>query len=98
MLRSVIFTKGDDYPESLDETVQKLVGKKGENIYVSIRDAIGNSRKEILKIEEKIFHLLVYSVKEIPDKPKMWLRILDFCIYHLPDKIQQLYFNTLLIN
>lgn len=91
MLRSVIFTKGDDYPESLDETVQKLVGKKGENIYVSIRDAIGNSRKEILKIEEKIFHLLVYSVKEIPDKPKMWLRILDFCIYHLPDKIQQLY-------
>ena len=91
MLRSVIFTKGDDYPENLDESVKKQVDERGENIYDSIRDAIGVSRKEIQKIEEKIFHLLVYSVKEIPDKPKMWLRILDFCIYHLPDKIQQLY-------
>ena len=91
MLRSVIFTKGDDYPENLDESVQKHVDERGKNIYVSIRDAIGASRKEIKKIEEKIFHLLVYSVKEIPDKPKMWLRILDFCICHLPDKIQQLY-------
>lgn len=91
MLCSVIFTKGDDYPENLDESVQKQVDEKGKNIYVSIREAIGDSRKEIQKIEEKIFHLLVYSVKEIPDKPKMWLRILDFCIYHLPDKIQQLY-------
>ena len=91
MLHSVIFTKGDDYPENLDESVRKHVDERGKNIYVSIRDAIGASRKEVQKIEEKIFHLLVYSIKEIPDKPKMWLRILDFCIYHLPDKIQQLY-------
>ena len=91
MLRSVIFTKGDDYPEKLEEPVLKLVNEKGNKIYISIRDAIGDSRKEILKIEEKIFNLLVYSVREIPDKPKMWLRIFDFCIFHLPDKIQQLY-------
>lgn len=91
MLRSVIFTKGDDYPEKLEEPVLKLVNEKGNKIYISIRDAIGDSRKEILKIEEKIFNLLVYSVREIPDKPKMWLRILDFCIFHLPDKIPQLY-------
>ena len=91
MLRSVIFTKGDDYPEKLEEPILKLVNEKGNKIYISIRDAIGDSRKEILKIEEKIFNLLVYSVREIPDKPKMWLRILDFCIFHLPDKIQQLY-------
>lgn len=91
MLRSVIFTKGDDYPEKLEEPVLKQVNEKGNKIYISIRDAIGDSRKEILKIEEKIFNLLVYSVREIPDKPKMWLRILDFCIFHLPDKIQQLY-------
>ena len=98
MLRSVIFTKGDDYPENLDEPILKLVGGKGNNIYVSIRDSIGDSRKEILKIEERIFQLLVYSVKEIPDKPKMWLRILDFCIYHLPDKMQQLYLILARIN
>lgn len=98
MLRSVIFTKGDDYPENLDESVQKQVDEKGKKIYVSIRDAIGDSRKEILKIEERIFQLLVYSVKEIPDKPKMWLRILDFCIYHLPDKMQQLYLILARIN
>lgn len=91
MLRSLIFTKGDDYPETLDQPILDVITNEGKNIYDSIRSAIGNSRKEIQKIEEKIFHLLVYSVKEIPDKPKMWLRILDFCIFHLPDKIQTLY-------
>lgn len=98
MLRSLIFTKGDDYPETLDQPVLDVIENEGKNIYESIRNAIGNSRKEIRKIEEKIFHLLVYSVKEIPDKPKMWLRILDFCIFHLPDKIQTLYLILAKIN
>lgn len=98
MLRSLIFTKGDDYPETLDQPVLDVIENEGKNIYESIRNAIGDSRKEIRKIEEKIFHLLVYSVKEIPDKPKMWLRILDFCIFHLPDKIQTLYLILAKIN
>lgn len=98
MLRSLIFTKGDDYPETLDKPVLDVITNEGKNIYESIRSAIGDSRKEIQKIEEKIFHLLVYSVKEIPDKPKMWLRILDFCIFHLPDKIQTLYLILARIN
>ena len=98
MLRSLIFTKGDDYPETLDQPILDVITNEGKNIYDSIRSAIGNSRKEIQKIEEKIFHLLVYSVKEIPDKPKMWLRILDFCIFHLPDKIQTLYLILAKIN
>lgn len=98
MLRSLIFTKGDDYPETLDQPVLDVIENEGKNIYESIRNAIGNSRKEIRKIEEKIFHLLVYSVKEIPDKPKMWLRILDFCIFHLPDKIQTIYLILAKIN
>ena len=98
MLRSLIFTKGDDYPETLDKPVLDVIENEGKNIYESIRNAIGESRKEIRKIEEKIFHLLVYSVKEIPDKPKMWLRILDFCIFHLPDKIQTLYLILAKIN
>ena len=98
MLGSLIFTKGDDYPETLDQLVLDVIENEGKNIYESIRNAIGDSRKEIRKIEEKIFHLLVYSVKEIPDKPKMWLRILDFCIFHLPDKIQTLYLILAKIN
>ena len=98
MLRSLIFSKGDDYPETLDQPVLDVIENEGKNIYESIRNAIGESRKEIRKIEEKIFHLLVYSVKEIPDKPKMWLRILDFCIFHLPDKIQTLYLILAKIN
>lgn len=98
MLRSLIFTKGDDYPETLDQPVLDVIENEGKNIYESIRNAIGESRKEIRKIEEKIFHLLVYSVNEIPDKPKMWLRILDFCIFHLPDKIQTLYLILAKIN
>lgn len=90
-LYSLIFTKGDDYPEKLEDSFRKIVGDEGEKHYNAIRNAIGDSRKENQKIEEKIFNLLIYSIKEIPDKPKMWLRILDFCIYHLPEKINKLY-------
>lgn len=90
-LRSLIFSTCDNYPERLDESVRKLIEKEGVDRYNSIRNAIGESRKEIKKIEDKIFNLLVYSVKEISDKPKMWLRILDFCIYHAPKNIQNLY-------
>lgn len=90
-LRSLIFSTGDDYPEKLDEHVRELIGREGIDKYNSIRNAIDESRKEIKKIEVKIFNLLVYSVKEIPDKPKMWLRILDFCIFHAPENIQNLY-------
>ena len=91
MLRSLIFTKGDDYPETLDQPVLDVIKNDGNIIYSSIRSTISDSRKEIQNVEEKIFSLLLYSIKEIPDKPKMWLRILDFCIYHLPMKINKLY-------
>lgn len=90
-LCSLIFTNGNDYPETLDDSVLQFVDEEGQKRYNAIRNAIGDSRKENQKIEEKIFNLLIYSIKEIPDKPKMWLRILDFCIYHLPEKINKLY-------
>ena len=90
-LCSLIFTNGNDYPETLDDSVLQFLDEEGQKRYNAIRKAIGDSRKENQKIEEKIFNLLIYSIKEIPDKPKMWLRILDFCIYHLPEKINKLY-------
>lgn len=89
-LKSLIFTVGDEYPESLDNGLMDIV-KEGYKYYDAIIAAIGNSRGEISKIEERIFHLLIYSLQEVPDKPKMWLRILDFCIYHIPENIQELY-------
>lgn len=89
-LKSLVFTVGDEYPESLDNDLKDIV-KEGYKYYDAIIAAIGNSREEISKIEERIFHLLIYSLQEVPDKPKMWLRILDFCIYHIPENIQELY-------
>ena len=92
-LRSLVFTKGDTYPETLDKEFMGIVGEEGNKYYDAIIAAIGNSRKEIEKIEERIFQLLIFSLKEVPDKPKMWLRILDFCVYHTPEKIKELYWN-----
>ena len=90
-LKSLVFTVGDDYPEALDKDLKDIIPKDGNKYYDAIIAAIGNSREEIKKIEERIFHLLIYSLQEVPDKPKMWLRILDFCIYHIPENIQELY-------
>ena len=89
-LKSLVFTIGDEYPESLDNDLKDIV-KEGYKYYDAIIAAIGHSREEINKIEERIFHLLIYSLQEVPDKPKMWLRILDFCVYHNPENIQELY-------
>lgn len=89
-LKSLVFTIGDEYPESLDNDLKDIV-KEGYKYYDAIIAAIGNSREEINKIEERIFHLLIYSLQEVPDKPKMWLRILDFCVFHNPENIQELY-------
>lgn len=62
MLRSLIFTKGEDYPETLDDSTLQFVGVEGQKHYKAIRNAIGESRKENQKIEEKIFNLLIYSI------------------------------------
>ena len=90
-LRSLVFTIGDYYPESLDKDLEDMIPKGSSKYYDAIIAAIGNSREEINKIEERIFHLLIYSLQEVPDKPKMWLRILDFCVFHNPENIQELY-------
>lgn len=89
-LKSLVFTVGDEYLESLDKDLKDIV-KEGYKYYDAIIAAIGNSREEISKIEERIFHLLIYSLQEVPDKPKMWLRILNFCICHIPENVQELY-------
>lgn len=97
-LKSLVFTEGNEYPESLDKEYKDIISKEGNKYYDAIIAAIGNSRKEINKIEERIFHLLIYSLQEVPDKPKMWLRILDFCIYHIPENIQELYYKLCKLN
>ena len=90
-LKSLVFSIGDEYPESLDKELMDKIPEGSNKYYDAIVAAIGNSRKEINKIEERIFHLLIYSLQEVPDKPKMWLRILDFCVFHNPKNIQELY-------
>lgn len=90
-LKSLVFTVGDEYPESLDKDLGDMIPKEGNKCYDAIIAAIGKSREEINKIEERVFHLLIYSLQEVPDKPKMWLRILDFCVFHNPGNIQELY-------
>ena len=91
MLRSLVFTNEKDYPESLDSNVRKLIGEDGCEIYAFVLNAIGESRAKIQDTKKSIFNLLVYALKETPDKPSMWLKVMDFCIFHYPDKIYTIY-------
>lgn len=90
-LRSLVFTTDENYPETLDAAVCDRLGEEGVEGYKKIIKAIADSEKEIRDVRKQIFNLLVYSIKEVSDKPKMWLRVMDFCIFHLPEKIQTLY-------
>lgn len=91
MLRSLVFTNEKDYPESLDSNVRKLIGEDGCEIYDFVLKAIGESRAKIQDTKKSIFNLLVYALKETPDKPSMWLKVMDFCVFHYPDKISTIY-------
>lgn len=90
-LRSLVFTNEKEYPESLDSNVRKQIGEEGCEIYDSVLKAIGESRAKIQDTKKSIFNLLVYALKETPDKPSMWLKVMDFCIFHYPDKISTIY-------
>lgn len=91
MLRSLVFTNEKDYPELLDTNFKKLIGEEGCEIYNLVLKAIGESRAKIQDTKKSIFNLLVYALKETPDKPSMWLKVMDFCIFHYPDKIATIY-------
>lgn len=91
LLNSLIFTSEGNYPENLDEKIEKKIGKEGKDLYESVRNAIADSKRKIIDIEKGIFNLLVYAIKETPDKPNMWLKLLDFCVFHIPNKIETVY-------
>ena len=90
-LRSLIFSSEQNYPEALDVKEKEYVGDDGNIIYDSVRGAIVDSKVKINQAEKNIFNLLIYSLKETPDKPNMWLRVFDYCVFHTPEYIDNLY-------
>ena len=87
---SLIFTSEKNYPE-LDEGNLKEIKDDGKEIYKSIRNCISESIDKIRGTQKKIFNLLVYALKETPDKPSMWLKVMDFCVSHAPNKLEAIY-------
>lgn len=90
-LYSFVFSSEQNYPKALDMKEKEYVGDDGNKIYDTVHDAIDDSKIKIEQTETKILNLLIYALKETPDKPNMWLRTLDFCVFHTPEKIALLY-------
>ena len=40
---------------------------------------------------DEVYNLLVRAIKEVPDKPRVWLRAFEFCAKHCPGNISSLY-------
>ena len=56
-----------------------------------INDEIYKSRANTEKKAKKVYHLLIKALHESPEKVNIWLRTLEMCFRHLPDKIEDLF-------
>lgn len=90
-MRCLIFANHPSFLKNLTDEEQKLLGKDVVEDYKSLRSLVLISKNQITATRKKIYDLLVYALKETPDKPKMWLKVMDFCIFNLPSKLDSLY-------
>lgn len=89
--QSFIFANHPNFIKNLTKEESDLLGKVFTEDYKDFCSLISKSREKIVNTEKKVYNLLVYALKETPDKPKMWLRVLDFCIFDLPSKLDNLF-------
>lgn len=50
-----------------------------------------NSNKAVNRRAIKVYMLLRQAIKEMPDKVNVWIRTMEFCIKHFPEKTYQLF-------
>lgn len=90
-MKCIIFANHPSFLKNLTDDDRKLLGKDIVEDYKDLQSLVFSSRHKINTTRKKIYDLLVYALKETPDKPKMWLKVLDFCIFNLPSKLDSLY-------
>ena len=97
MLRELVFSTDKKYSDEIQigrvppQKVSGVVSEEENLLYGKLLKAIKESKKQKENLEKKIYQLLLFSLGETPENPKMWLRVLDFCIFHAPENILNLY-------
>lgn len=89
-LRNLIFER---FPLKYNErsTNQEQLAEINWTALRFINDEIYKSRANTEKKAKKVYHLLIKALHESPEKVNIWLRTLEMCFRHLPNKIADLF-------
>ena len=87
------FYRNDEYPEVPEAAVEgkKLdmtaVNDKRERINELLKTADINSDKK----QRYIFNLIVKAVEDVPERTRIWIRMLQYCYKHKPESLGEIF-------
>lgn len=79
------------YPHSEDYVLtdnEKRIWNEANKIGDAINALYYATTEKIISESNRVFYLLVKAANKVPDKLKIWIRLVEFCIIHVPSKIR----------
>lgn len=86
------FYRDDEYPQ-MPSYNEKLKGKLdlAEEKYQHINDLLLNAKKQLNKKYCDIFNLIEKALDDVPERTRIWIRMIQFCYKHMPEHLVQVY-------
>lgn len=82
-------------PIKIEKTQNLKIPDCGDSELIRINTKIGNvlysSNSTYTNTCKSVFSLLKRAASKVPDKVKIWIRLTQFCIDHLPDKLHEIF-------
>lgn len=85
------FYRSDNYPEvpTVDESqidLTVVLQKKDK-----INELLTTAKSNIDKKHQYIYNLIVKAIKEVPERTRIWIRLLQYCYKHKPDLLSKVF-------
>lgn len=90
------FYRNDLYPEAPAAEVEgkKLDMKAVDEKRMKINDLMKTATENAAKKHRYIFKLIVKAIEDVPERTRIWIRMLQFCYKHSPENLGEV-FNIL---
>ena len=87
------FFRDEDYPNYVPKT--EGLDEQSINDILALTSQINyenkKSKDNCLRKHFYIYKLIVKALKEVPDRTRIWVRMVQFCYKHLPEKLAEVY-------
>lgn len=83
------FYRNDEYPEppTVEQIDLTVVSEKKDRI----NELLGTEARNIEKKHQYIFNLIVKAIEDVPERTRIWIRMLQYCYKHIPVKLSEIF-------